>query len=307
VAKETTQSTLNAIAGLIGQEPRIQRRGGTEPKEFLTDIVSALGLPIDPELPKLQLAASIARMGGQIWDRDCDSTKTPSGGGGTITLEGLRRIRNAVRTITEEKPVRPTILEHGGAQNAIHEDGEEYVEESGEYGADTEIVLEDLRISRGVVLRTDAFTSERDSERQRTLLEAAINGHSETLIRLAEAAKRGGATVTQGRGSIDLLATWPDGLMLLAEVKTTPSKLVTRARLGLSQLFEYRFRSGLPSETMLALVLDRPPKGPTWLTSFITGDRNVNLIWWNGMNFEVRGPGASALVERIRDLMRAGH
>lgn len=110
MATPTTQDWLNEIAGLVGRPARTVRRGGTEPKEVLLDIVNALALPIDTDLPKPQLAAAIARAGGENWDRSCDSDATPSGGGGTITNVGLDRVLRAVRVLAARPKDNPTLF-----------------------------------------------------------------------------------------------------------------------------------------------------------------------------------------------------
>lgn len=95
----STQARLDEIASLIGRAPRKASRGGTEPREALTDIIRALGLEIDESLPKTRLAAAIARLGGEVWTPECDSEGTPSGGGGTITNVGLDTLIRSVRTL----------------------------------------------------------------------------------------------------------------------------------------------------------------------------------------------------------------
>lgn len=104
-----TQDWLDEIARLIDRPARGTSRGGTEPKAVLTDIVDALGLDIDPSLPKPKLAEAIARRGGQPWDSTCDSESTPSGGGGTITNEGLDRVLRSVRNLKQNDRGQPRL------------------------------------------------------------------------------------------------------------------------------------------------------------------------------------------------------
>jgi len=97
--RETKQDVLNDIAMMIGRRPYPVSVGSTELKAALTDINEALRLGLDPDVSKPELAEAIARRAELAWDLDCDSRHTPSGGGSTITLVGLQRLREAVRKL----------------------------------------------------------------------------------------------------------------------------------------------------------------------------------------------------------------
>lgn len=294
--RETTRSLLSDIAQVIGTVPSVPAEGGTELKSFLTDIVKALDLPLNPTMPKLKLAEAIVREAGLTWDADCDSRNTKSKGGGTIKNEGLRRIRTAVTSITLHR------RQHDNEDDARYEG---IAEEAGDWGSDGQIVLEELPEFSEVTITTDAFTGPRSASQQRLLLESAVNGHSSTLRQLAAAAEVTGAHAQQGRRSIDLLATWPDRWSLLAEVKTVPNEVIARTRLGLSQLFEYRFRHGASTAMALVLVFDRKPAAPGWLLSFVTVDRGVNVLWRDDAGFRVLGPDAVQLMKRLANTRAA--
>jgi hypothetical protein len=94
--RETKQDVLNDIARIIGRDPYAVSIGSTELKAALTDIDEALRLGLDTDVSKPELAEAIARRAGLDWDEDCDSRHTPSGGGSTVTLLGLQRLREAV-------------------------------------------------------------------------------------------------------------------------------------------------------------------------------------------------------------------
>lgn len=292
---ETKQDVLNEIAHLIGRRSRTVSRGSTEPREAFEDIVDALGLKLPGALTKPQLAGAIARAGGQTWDESCHSDNTPSGGGGTITLVGDRRVREAVRELLRRKagPVQPSL--DLPTPKSIEPEAQ-VAEEASDYGSDGAIEWESVQIGAREVSE-DAYQRLPDAARQRDLLNAAVRGHGITLSRLQIAFQGGGAVTKQGRRSVDLLAQWPDGFQFLAEVKTIPGNPIGRIRLGLGQLFEYRYRSELPGDVALGLVLDRPLNAPDWVTNFVVADRGVNLLWWDA-EFFVFGRHAKELVRR---------
>jgi hypothetical protein len=94
---ETKQEILDDIASMLRLPRWRVSTGSTEPREALVDIANALSVPVSRRSSKPEIAAAIAHAGGQSWDASCDSADTPSGGGGTITHEGLRRVRSAVQ------------------------------------------------------------------------------------------------------------------------------------------------------------------------------------------------------------------
>lgn len=96
---ETKQDVIDDIVRLIGTQQMTTSTGSTEPKALLLAIHRRYGLRIDPSLSKPALAEAIARTGGVPWDPSCDSRQSSSGGGSTITLEGLRRLREAVQNL----------------------------------------------------------------------------------------------------------------------------------------------------------------------------------------------------------------
>lgn len=97
MSNETKQDVIDDITRAIGA-PRIWvSNGSTEPRIVFEVIVDRFTLPIAPHLTKPELAQRISEGAGISWDNSCDSRGTPSGGGSTVTIEGLRRVRRAVR------------------------------------------------------------------------------------------------------------------------------------------------------------------------------------------------------------------
>ena len=102
---ETKQDVMDDIAEMLGLPHEVVSSGSTEPRHFLDTVAGAMGVAHD-ESTKPGLAASIAASEAQLWDASCDSTAAPSGGGSTVTLEGLRRLRAAAFRHTRERHPR---------------------------------------------------------------------------------------------------------------------------------------------------------------------------------------------------------
>lgn len=85
------------ITDLIGISEVRFSTGSTEPKELFTGIVDALGLGVDISLPKQKIAKAIVESCGELWLPDYEST------GGTITLQGLVAVKQAVQFYLRNK------------------------------------------------------------------------------------------------------------------------------------------------------------------------------------------------------------
>lgn len=92
----TKQEIVDLIARALGQPPRKVSSGSTEPKTVFIDVIQSLRLRVSTKLKKPALAKAIAKAAGLSWDRQCDSTSSPSGGGGTVTRVGLLRVLEAI-------------------------------------------------------------------------------------------------------------------------------------------------------------------------------------------------------------------
>jgi hypothetical protein len=110
---------VTAICAEIGVADVGIGPGSTEPKAVFTSIVDRLELPLDRSLSKTGLAEAIARRAGLSWGSSMDSRETPSGGGDTVTADGLRQVLRAIWLIKEgastapvdhERPVMPPTL-----------------------------------------------------------------------------------------------------------------------------------------------------------------------------------------------------
>lgn len=88
----------NEITDLLRVEKVHFSTGSTEPKELFLLIVEALGLGIDPILPKPVMARRIVESAGLAWLPDHEST------GGTVTLKGLEVVKSSVEYYLSNRP-----------------------------------------------------------------------------------------------------------------------------------------------------------------------------------------------------------
>lgn len=85
--------------------------GSTEPKAVFTHVIDRLGLGIDTTLSKPELGEAIAKAARLPWHPSMDSRNSPSGGGDTVTADGLRQVLRAVWAIKDGSAAVPDVAE----------------------------------------------------------------------------------------------------------------------------------------------------------------------------------------------------
>lgn len=225
--KETKQDVLNAIAALIGRPRRQVANGSTEPKEAFLDVIEHLRLAIRPDQRKPALGRAIAEAAGLDWQPEHDSTLTRSGGGDTVTLAGLQRVREAAQVILRAPPTP-------GQVNGIQ--GRDYIQAA------------PSSTSTPAIFEIDPERYDRSS-----------NAHTELQNRLASLLRQHGVNPlswSPGAGDPPFDIAWRVGEVLyICEVKSaTQENQRTQGRLGLGQLLEYGARAAAAGETRVVLV-----------------------------------------------------
>lgn len=81
---------VREIARLLGVEMPPMSTGSTEPRAIFDYVNTTLGLGIEVELTKPELARAIVESTGRSWNADCESS------GGTVTRNGLAAVHRAV-------------------------------------------------------------------------------------------------------------------------------------------------------------------------------------------------------------------
>ena len=116
-------------------------------------------------------------------------------------------------------------------------------------------------------------------EQRRVLREKANRSHARIVQLLASTARAGGLEPRDNL-YIDLyLGTVP----LIIEVKSCNAEnMLSQVRRGISQLYEYRYRSGI-HDARLCLALEQEPSGQDhWLVSYLLEDRDIYPLWLVG-------------------------
>jgi hypothetical protein len=90
---EHKQDVVNEIRGLQGLPSLLLSRGSSIPHEFFLDIAREMGIPIFGTMP--QYARAIIENSGMEWLPSYSSEVTKSGGGSTVTYDGLCAVRDA--------------------------------------------------------------------------------------------------------------------------------------------------------------------------------------------------------------------
>ena len=113
-------------------------------------------------------------------------------------------------------------------------------------------------------------------EETRVLREKANRAHARIVQLLSSIAKAAGHQPTDNL-YIDLCL---NEVPLIVEVKScNEANLLSQIRRGLSQLYEYRFRSGI-SDALLCLALEQEPSGHQhWLVRYLLEDRGIYPVW----------------------------
>ena len=93
--KYTKQEVMDQICVLLGISTWRVSTGSTEPKGFLLEVASAIGLNVVSSETKTALAKMIVEAGGGTW------LPTHESQGATITLSGLEAIELSVRKLLE--------------------------------------------------------------------------------------------------------------------------------------------------------------------------------------------------------------
>lgn len=90
------QNLVNEISILaLNSKSYPLSNGSSIPSNFFVDLENRFGIPVAKGMESK--AATFCDFFGIEWTKDCDSSETPSGGGGTVTKRGLEVLLMAVK------------------------------------------------------------------------------------------------------------------------------------------------------------------------------------------------------------------
>jgi hypothetical protein len=98
------------VSRLIGSPVVEPSKGSTIPKSLIRDAAKFCGLGASESDPAWRVAKQLVVSSGLEWPDDADSTGTPSGGGGTITLTGWKAILAAVQVAASRSESSETTI-----------------------------------------------------------------------------------------------------------------------------------------------------------------------------------------------------
>lgn len=118
--------------------------------------------------------------------------------------------------------------------------------------------------------------------------------HDSIVAELAQAFRASGALVREDRDSVDLLAQWPECKPTIFEVKTVSRRnAVARMRLGVGQLFEYKYRlrAEFAGEVECVLVTSTILPRDHWYSPFLTDYLGIGVLGRASTSFSGVAPG----------------
>ncbi len=98
---ETKNDLMAEICSLLGMPEFKTTIGSSIPRRFFSELLDYFGLPDEGD--SVQAAKSVVASANILWKPEFDSSDSPSGGGGTITLSGLKAVRQSVSILLDEQ------------------------------------------------------------------------------------------------------------------------------------------------------------------------------------------------------------
>lgn len=99
LSKQRLVNEISAIA--LNSKKYTLSNGSSIPSNFFIDLEDRFGIPVAKGMESK--AATFCDFFGVEWTKECDSSETPSGGGGTVTKRGLEVLLVAVKRGLEKE------------------------------------------------------------------------------------------------------------------------------------------------------------------------------------------------------------
>ena len=93
---QSKQDLLNHLTDQLGLARETVGVGSSLPSTVFDTAAKRFGIPYGP-MP--EIGEALAVKAGRTWDADCDSRVSPSGGGSTVTAQGLEAMNRSIATL----------------------------------------------------------------------------------------------------------------------------------------------------------------------------------------------------------------
>ena len=100
---ETKQQIIDDVSMSLDIGPFLVGKGSTEPASFFIEVAKSLEIDVEDASSKPDVARLIVESAGFNWEVEYDSRGSDSGGGSTVTLEGLKAVRVAVESLNRRQ------------------------------------------------------------------------------------------------------------------------------------------------------------------------------------------------------------
>jgi len=265
--RESKDVVLREIADLTGTPYFPTARGGTVTREFVDEMARLFGVSNDGN--KTEVLMSCLAVVGLPWRPQFDSTRSLSGGGGTITQYGLIAIRNAVIDLMSH--VEP------------HEDVDLAVDSSFAYGLGGYIQAPEIYNHEG-----DFAPGQIDPD----ALGDGFERHNRTQNMLANFLQAHGATVLSPQvhdPKFDLFWVGNQGAFVCEVKSITHENEESQLRKAVGQVLRYQAQLHALGRSCKAVVVTD--------TAFV--DESWNLVFMNNEMFQGCGPDFAAIEQLI--------
>lgn len=249
------QVILDDISSLCGTPRRLVGAGSTEPKLSLIDIVDVFGLPLSKSLSKPKLAQAIVELSGGSWEATFDSRLSPSGGGSTVTADGLEAVLKAVqRLATDAGTLAPQAKHPAELPGAPYRIADESPQST----------------------PSEPFAVDPDA------IDRASAAHARTQNSISKWARDNGMTpLSPGTGDPQFDSGWYlNDRFFVVEVKSlTGPREDGQMRLGIGQVLDYRrlIRTQTGKSCIAVLAVSRKPTSVRWLS--LCRELGIELVW----------------------------
>lgn len=251
--KQDVMDEISEISGI----PRYRATvGKSVPRAFFDDLLQRYGLGPEPRM--VDCARSLVFAAGLRWPLTGDSTAKPSGGGGTVTLDGLLAMLAAVSELTNHATRVPSRAKPSVEPAARETQG---------------VPFSVARPKR--TQQPEPFTKDPD------VLDAAQLAHYKTLVVMSEWLRRHGLhplrPATDQPPYYDLAWEMSDSLWVVEVKSITARNEIHQFRLGIGQVLDYVTQleghpvlvlSAQPSSERLVRVSARAGVALTWPSHF---------------------------------------